>query len=126
MNEFKFGQKSTQKLAGVEPEMAQLCKLALKYTTVDFGIIDGLRTTQEQQKLFLEEKTELDGLTSKSLHQLGLAVDVVPVITGNIWNVDLSNLTVQDDIVRAAWFEVYRAFMRAAMKLGFQLEFGVA
>jgi len=119
MGKFVFGKRSNEKLSGVEPEVKELCELALKFTKIDFGVIDGLRTAEEQQTLYKQGKTELDGFSRKSCHQSGKAVDVIPISKEyDIWNVDNPH-------VAYLWLEVYRAFMRASKKLGLQLEFGV-
>jgi peptidoglycan L-alanyl-D-glutamate endopeptidase CwlK len=114
---FTFGKRSKEKLQGVEQITQDLCLLALEETKVDFGVIDGLRTTQQQQKLFLENKTELDGLIKKSAHQSGLAIDVIPVTKLDIWDINNPDVSV-------LWFEIYRGFMRASRKLNINLEFG--
>jgi len=119
MSKFKFGTGSLDNLDGVDDRVIMLCKKALKYSTVDFSVIDGLRTQSEQKALFDAKKSELDGMMLTSDHQLGLAIDVVPYIKGmDVWDV-------KDPEVAAAWLELYRAFMRAAMKLNMVLEFGV-
>ena len=118
MKEHKFGKRSKENLSGVKPEVVKLCKKALRYSTVDFSIIDGLRTPQQQREMYDAGKSELDGTNKISDHQTGYAVDVIPVVKGNVWDTE-------DLEVRSAWLELYRAFMLAGRKLGLNLEFGL-
>jgi len=118
MSKFKFGKKSKEKLDGVDERVKRLCEKALKYSTVDFSVIDGLRTQSEQKAMFDKGASELDGQMFVSDHQLGLAIDVIPYVDGlDPWDVDNVD-------VKLAYMEMYRAFMRASMKLGMLLEFG--
>jgi len=116
---FLFGKKSKKKLKNVNEVVKRVCKRALDISTVDFSVIDGFRTQEQQKKMFDKGASELDGTNLISDHQLGLAVDVIPYMRGkDIWDT-------KDLEVRSAWLEVYRAFMRAAMQEGVQLEFGL-
>jgi len=53
---------------------------ALECTTVDFVIIEGLRTVERQRKLV----TEGASTTMNSRHLTGHAVDIVPLIGGKV------------------------------------------
>ena len=118
MSKFTFGKGSLANLEGTQDITQKLCKKALKYSTVDFSVIDGFRTQQEQRAMYDKGASELDGTDLISDHQLGLAVDVTPYVKGmDPWAVD-------KDEVKLAYMEMYRAFMRASMKLGVHLEFG--
>lgn len=119
MSKYKFGKNSKKKLTGVLPKVQELAKRALKYSTVDFSVIDGLRSAAEQRAMYDKGASELDGTMKISDHQTGCAIDVVPYVKGmDIWDV-------KDPVVAATWLEIYRAFGRAAMKLGIQLELGL-
>jgi len=130
MSNFKYGKRSKAKLygdaehPGVAKEVSELCELALSYSTVDFGIIDGFRLTHEQQHMYKIGNSELDGVNKLSSHQIGLAIDVLPSNSSGAGK-GLDMFDVSTPEVRAVWLEVYRAFMRAAMKLGLSLEFGL-
>ena len=58
----------------------------IQYSPIDFGIIKngGYRTEEDQMKLFNKNPpvTNCDGHINKSLHQSGLAVDLVPWVDG--------------------------------------------
>ncbi|MDR0571593.1 MAG: hypothetical protein LBG48_01945, partial [Rickettsiales bacterium] len=45
-----------------------------------FAITSGLRTTEEQYKLYKEGKSKCNGIKNISKHQEGKAVDICPVI----------------------------------------------
>jgi len=129
MSNFKFGKGSRIKLyggdgrPGVCPQVSELCETALAYSTVDFSVIDGFRLVDDQIKVYTEGNSELDGVTKLSDHQYGMAVDVLPVVRDSRGNrLDAFDTSIKE--VRLAWLELYRAFMRAAFKLGLCLEFG--
>lgn len=61
---FKLSQRSFQRLVGVQPQLVETVKLAINYTTVDFGVIYGVRDLATQEKLFKSGKSQ----TMKSKH----------------------------------------------------------
>ena len=130
MTKFVFGKRSKRCLYGhggvgpVLPITIELCTRALKYSSVDFGVIDGRRTRERQSEIHDQGNTTLNGITNLSDHQYGLAIDVIPVVR-NEHNKKLNPFDVDNILVRDAWLEVYRAFMRAGMKLKITLEFGL-
>lgn len=72
MQQFKFSQRSLDKLHGVHPELIAVAVLALKLSTVDFGITCGLRTLEEQKALVAAGASK----TLDSRHITGDAIDV--------------------------------------------------
>lgn len=89
---FEFGKASTERLESCDKRLQAVCGTALGYGVMDFSIIDGHRSVQEQQRLFREGKSQLDGVNRKSKHnhKPSLAVDVLPYphkVNGvNVWN----------------------------------------
>lgn len=81
---FRLSKSSIRNLDGVHPEMADVVKLAIQLTKVDFGIpsTGGYRTAETQNKLFLDGKSNADGYDKKSRHQSGQAVDVYAYVDG--------------------------------------------
>jgi peptidoglycan L-alanyl-D-glutamate endopeptidase CwlK len=81
---FRLSKSSLRNLDGVHPEMADVVKLAIQLTKVDFGIplTGGYRTAETQNKLFLDGKSNADGYDKKSRHQSGQAVDVYAYVDG--------------------------------------------
>lgn len=74
MNNFKFSNKSLEKLAGVDVRLQTLAKKVLEITPIDFAIVEGLRTKEEQEKLVKEGKSK----TLNSLHLTGKGIDIMP------------------------------------------------
>lgn len=111
---FQFSESSKNRLATVDPRLQEIAELALTLTKVDFGIpaSGGLRTEEEQNKLYHNGKSQLDGYKKKSYHQTGKALDVYAFVDG-----------------RASWDEyhlsqVATAMLAAASQLGYKLEWG--
>lgn len=78
----KFSKKSTKILRTVHTDLWTLFQVVVKY--FDCTVFCGLRTTEEQQKLYAQGRTKpgyivtyKDGVKNKSKHQSGNAVDVV-------------------------------------------------
>ena len=76
---FKLGSRSLQRLEGVHPDLVRVVKRAIELTTVDFGVIEGLRTKERQEELFAQKATK----TLNSRHLTGHAVDLAPFIGGS-------------------------------------------
>lgn len=72
MSNFKFSQRSEKNLAGVNPDLVKVVRRALEISPVDFGITEGLRSTDRQRQLVAEGKSQ----TMNSRHITGHAVDV--------------------------------------------------
>ena len=81
---FKLGKKSLRELEGVHPDMIQVVKKALKFSEIDFTIVDGIRTIEEQRDLVKRGVSQT--MNSKHLRQsktgYGHAVDLVGLING--------------------------------------------
>lgn len=80
----EFGKISKQYLAGVEPRLVELMKAVLKESGIKFVITCGIRTAEEQQRLYKEKKSNCDGVNHKSKHQanfrgLSEAVDIAVI-----------------------------------------------
>lgn len=77
MSNFKFSQKSLEKLASVDIKLQTLAKKVLEISPFDFGITEGFRDRTRQNALFNEGKSNCDGYTNISKHQQGLAIDII-------------------------------------------------
>ena len=73
---YKLSKRSLGKLEGVKPEMIEVVKTAIEFTTVDFGVIQGLRTIEEQRALVAKGASQ----TMKSKHLTGDAVDLMAYV----------------------------------------------
>ncbi len=116
---FRFGKKSQDNLAGVHPALVDVCNAALFTGIMDFSVVDGLRTREEQERLYREEKTKT--LHSKHLRQstgYGHAVDLYP------YPIDMNavNKGHWPEIIR---FGVLAGLMKTcAMDLGVKIRWG--
>lgn len=116
MNDFKFGTASLKRLEGVHPDLQNLCYAALDRSSIDFGITCGLRTAEEQQRLYDAGKSHL--APPRGRHLTGLAVDVAPSGSAHY---------ATDQATDAALCQIALAFSHAAddsNNTGFQLIWG--
>lgn len=81
---YKLSKRSLSRLEGIEPDLIELLKEAIKTSPYDFGIPreGGLRTAEDQHILFLKGASKCDGYKRKSKHQLGLAFDIYGYVDG--------------------------------------------
>ena len=90
---FNLSQKSLDRLECVNDDMVRVVKKAIELTKVDFGVICGLRTVEEQEELVAKGASQ----TMKSKHIDGLAVDLMAYLGGRAsWELNL-----YDDIADA-------------------------
>ena len=90
---FKLSKRSLAKLDGVDDRLVRVVNNAITITSIDFGVIQGLRTIEEQRELVAKGASQ----TMKSKHLDGLAVDLMAYVAGRgSWE-----LSVYDDIADA-------------------------
>ena len=90
---FKLSERSMAKLEGVDSRMQDVVKEAIILTKIDFGVICGMRTEDEQRELVAKGASK----TMKSKHLDGLAVDLMAYIGSRAsWELNL-----YDDIADA-------------------------
>jgi peptidoglycan LD-endopeptidase CwlK len=118
---FIIGAKSRANLSGVHPKLASIVERAIRYTSVDFGVHEGLRTLERQKAYVLSGVSRT--LHSKHLVQTdgyGHAVDLVPYIDGQLrwewpaiypiaWAVRKAALELDTDLI---WGGVWDRTMR--------------
>ena len=111
---FIFSRTSNKRRAEVDPRLIQISDRALEISVVDFGIPKhgGIRTAEEQYRLFLDGKSRADGTNDLSYHQSGKALDFYAFVDG-----------------AASWHPghlamVASAFLQAAAELGYRLTWG--
>jgi len=103
-----FSPRSEQRLAGVHPDLMRVARRALELSPVDFAVIEGLRTTKRQAQLLKAGASK----TMRSRHLTGHAIDVAPIIAGQ---------------VRWDWppfHQIAAAMKQAAADLGVPIEWG--
>jgi peptidoglycan LD-endopeptidase CwlK len=107
---FRLSQTSLKKLDGVHPDLVNVCHEAIKRTKVDFGITCGVRTQEEQKKLYAQGRTEPGKIvtwTLDSRHRTGHAVDVVAYIDGEVsWDEKYYDLIAEAFLEAAAALKV--------------------
>ena len=97
-------------MEGVDENLVAVVKRAIELTKVDFGVIYGMRTLEEQEKLVAAGKSQ----TMKSNHLVGRAVDLMAYVDGKgVWE-----LNVYDDLCDA--------MKAAAEELGTPIKWGAA
>jgi peptidoglycan LD-endopeptidase CwlK len=90
---FKLSAKSLTNLQGVEERLVRVVQRAIELTTVDFGVIEGLRTEETQRAYVAAGKSQ----TMASKHLEGKAVDLMAYVAGKpSWELNL-----YDDIADA-------------------------
>lgn len=73
---YKLSKRSLARLEGVDERMIRVVKTAITFSTVDFGVIQGLRTIEEQRELVAKGASQ----TMKSKHLDGRAVDLMAYV----------------------------------------------
>lgn len=81
MTTFTLGNKSRQRLSGVHRDLVRVVERAIEVTSIDFQVLEGLRTSARQAKLVASGASQ----TMNSRHLPGKdglshAVDLVPFI----------------------------------------------
>ena len=129
---FKLSTRSLNTLATVHPDMQRVVKRAIEISTVDFIVVQGKRTWDEQARLYGQGRTvnqmAVAGLpvvyaqpgkpkvtwTMKSNHLSGKAVDLVAWVNGGIsW-----------DTTKGYYQVIAHAMKTAARDLGVDINWG--
>jgi len=101
-NMFSFSLNSQATLSTVHIDLQHIFDLAIQRSEIDFGIppTGGRRTAEEQNALFLGNKSKCDGFIRPSYHQTGRAVDVYAYVGGKAsW--EEKHLTAISKVVKA-------------------------
>ena len=92
-----LGTRSLTRLEGVHPDLVRVVKRAAAMSALDFTVLEGLRALERQKELFNKRATQ----TMKSRHLDGHAVDLAPMIGGEVrWDWPLYHQLAE--IVKAA------------------------
>lgn len=107
---FTLSERSLNNLQGIDPRLAKVVKLAIDYTTVDFGVTCGLRTVEEQKRLFDAGASQ----TMDGKHLRGQAVDLMAYIENRgSWELNLYD-------------NIADAMKQAAIEVNLPLRWGAA
>ncbi len=77
---FSLSKRSLERLQGVHPDLVEIVKAAIKLSKVDFVITEGLRTKERQAQLVASGASQ----TLNSRHLTGHAIDLAPLIAGQV------------------------------------------
>lgn len=72
--------RSEKNLAGVHPKLVSVVRRAADVSDIDFMVIEGLRTVERQKQLVAKGASK----TMNSKHITGHAVDIAPMVDGEI------------------------------------------
>lgn len=105
---FALGARSLSRLTGVHPDLVKVVQLAIRKSDLDFAVLEGVRTIDRQRQLFAQKATK----TMNSRHLTGHAVDLAPVINGDVlWDWPL-------------YHRLAKTVKAAAAELGVPLQWG--
>ena len=84
---FKLSTRSLTKLQGVDERLVAVVRRAIEITTVDFGVVEGVRTPEKQMEYF---KKGVSQISVGGKHVEGKAVDLMAYV-GNrgSWELNL-------------------------------------
>lgn len=77
---FALSSRSEHALKGVNPDLVRVVRRAITLTNVDFVVTEGLRTPERQAELVKAGASK----TLNSRHITGHAVDLAPIIAGQV------------------------------------------
>lgn len=84
----RFGVRSLFRLKGIHPDLRKVMDRAIATTHIDFTILEGKRTLEQQKKYMKMGATR----TMRSRHLTGHAVDIAALIDGKVrWDWPLYN-----------------------------------
>lgn len=101
-NKFTLSNTSLARLEGVHADLVSTVKRAIEITAVDFAVVQGARTQDQQDELYAQGRTtpgKIVTQTRNSRHIGGFAVDLAAFVDGAV-----------------SWNGVYYPFIATAMK----------
>ena len=105
---YKLGTRSKWRLRGVHPDLVKVVERAIAISTVDFTVLEGVRSVARQKQLFAKGATR----TMNSRHITGHAVDLGAWIDGGVrWDWPL-------------YHKIAKAVKQAAKDVGVPIEWG--
>jgi peptidoglycan LD-endopeptidase CwlK len=109
-----LGQRSLSRLEGVHPDLVRVVKKAAALSNLDFTVLEGIRSVERQKQLVSQGASK----TMNSRHITGHAVDLAPMIAGEVrWDWPLYHKLAKivkaaaaDEKVPLQWGGDWRAF----------------
>lgn len=82
---FKLGLRSLMRLSGVHPDLVRVVQRAIKISSVDFTVVEGVRTLARQRELFSQGASKtLNSRHIPGADGFGKAVDLAPWVGGTV------------------------------------------
>lgn len=107
---FELGEKSLKRLEGVNENLVKVVKRAIEITPIDFMVVEGVRTKERQRQLVAKGASK----TMNSRHLTGHAVDIAPIVDGQVsWDFN-------------DYYPLAKAMAQAATELGVKVRWGGA
>lgn len=105
---FNLGQRSRDRLKGVDDRLVKVVERAIELTEIDFTVLEGLRTPERQKQLVNDGFSQ----TLKSKHLTGHAVDLGALVNGKItWE-------------KEPYYKIADAMKKAAQELNIKVRWG--
>jgi peptidoglycan L-alanyl-D-glutamate endopeptidase CwlK len=105
---FALGQRSRERLKGVDDRLVKVVERAIEITEIDFTVLEGLRTPERQKQLVNEGFSQ----TLKSKHLTGHAVDLGALVNGVVsWD-------------KEPYYKIEKAMKQAANELNIKVRWG--
>ena len=83
---FKLSRRSLDRLEGIDERLQAVVKHAITLTKTDFGVVQGMRTLEQQKELVAKGASQ----TMKSKHLEGKAFDIMAYVNGRAsWELNL-------------------------------------
>lgn len=116
--EFYWGDLSIARMDRVYPYLVECATLTLKNSKYDLTIpwMGGVRTAEQQNKLFQDGNSKCDGYNDLSYHQIwdgnkyGMAIDIIPV--GKDPYKDTRKLNYIGNLMLINWQELIAKYMK--------------
>lgn len=108
LTEYRFSQRSYDRLKDVRPELVAVATRALWYSEVDFTVLEGKRSLARQRQLVDSGASK----TMNSRHLTGHAIDLGAYVGGSVsWDWPL-------------YYQIAEAMKKAAAELRVPIEWG--
>jgi len=118
---YKKGKRTVKKLLTADDKFTLLVDEVLNH--IDIGVYESSRTTKRQMQMFKRKKSQINGTTRLSKHQItatkpkSRAIDCFPYKRG-------LNVFKMSDEAMLLWYEMNWQFYRASLKLGIPITQG--
>ena len=113
---YPFSHTSLQKLLNIDSDLVDVIFKVAEH--IDLRIVQGYRSPEEQNALFMAHKSSKDGYIKKSKHQTGRAIDILPLPRG----INMYNPQDRDNATRWSYFVGF--FQATALSMNIKIRTG--